>query len=95
MERYSEEERVEGEENGKLGFVKSDGGGMKVKIVLTREELEMLIMELKKSEGKLKLDEILSEIGERGRLEKKISEPWRPSLESIMETPEHHEMDRL
>ncbi|KAK1564313.1 hypothetical protein Q3G72_000411 [Acer saccharum] len=41
-------------------------GGVKVKIVLTREELERLMFQLKNDQGK-KLEEILGEI-ERGRL---------------------------
>ncbi|KAL5747680.1 hypothetical protein ACOSP7_024693 [Xanthoceras sorbifolium] len=95
--RMEEEEQIQGEERRKvLGFVKESDdefvkGGVKVKIVLRREELEWLMLQLKNNEGK-KLEEILEEI-ERGREKEKV-EPWRPSLESIMETPELLEMDR-
>ncbi|KAK2664283.1 hypothetical protein Ddye_002857 [Dipteronia dyeriana] len=109
MERFSEseenmkmeEEQQEGDQTiNKLGFVKeiSDDdelvkGGVKVKIVLTKEELEWLMFQLKNNQGK-KLEEILGEI-ERGRLREKVVEAWKPSLESIMETPEVHDhMDR-
>ncbi|KAK3228057.1 hypothetical protein Dsin_007919 [Dipteronia sinensis] len=108
MERFSESEenmKMEEEQQGdqtrnKFGFVKemSDDdelvkGGVKVKIVLTKEELEWLMFQLKNNQGK-KLEEILGEI-ETGRLREKVVEPWKPSLESIMETPEvHDQMDR-
>ncbi|KAK3228059.1 hypothetical protein Dsin_007921 [Dipteronia sinensis] len=95
MERFSEsgenmkmeEEQQQGDQTrNKLGFVKemSDDdelvkGGVKVK--------------LKNNQGK-KLEEILGEI-KRGRPREKVVEPWKPSLESIMETPEvHDQMDR-
>ncbi|KAK4845019.1 hypothetical protein QYF36_027347 [Acer negundo] len=96
-----EEEQQQGDQTrNKLRFVKemSDDdelvkGGVKVKIVLRKEELEWLMFQLKNNQGK-KLEEILGEI-EKGRLREKVVEAWRPSLESIMETPEVHDhMDR-
>nr|DAD36278.1 TPA_asm: hypothetical protein HUJ06_006918 [Nelumbo nucifera] len=85
-------ERQEDEEL-KAGGVGKEGhigkGGLGVKIVLTREELEWLVSQLKEKGGR-KLGDILGEI-ENGR---RKAGGWKPSLESIMEGPEVHEMDR-
>lgn len=61
---------------------------MRLKIVLTKEELEWLLLQLKFKEGK-NLEDVLGEI-ERSR--GKISCGWKPSLESITESPEIPEM---
>ena len=67
-----------------------------MKVVLTKEELKWLILELnKKGEaGGVRLEEMLEEI-ERGRREQKVEDEmgWKPSLESILEAPELLEMD--
>ncbi|KAF5478097.1 hypothetical protein F2P56_004684 [Juglans regia] len=65
-------------------------GCIRVKIVLTKEELEWFMLQLKDNEGKV-LEDVFREI-ERGRSGK--VEGWKPSLESIMESPEVLEMDR-
>ncbi|KAJ6933749.1 hypothetical protein NC651_008985 [Populus alba x Populus x berolinensis] len=65
------------------------GVSLKVKIVLTKEELEWLTFQLKVNGGR-KLEDVLGEI-ERGRMRVKT---WKPSLESIMETPEGLETER-
>ncbi|KAI5595267.1 hypothetical protein POPTR_003G140100v4 [Populus trichocarpa] len=65
------------------------GASLKVKIVLTKEELEWLTFQLKVNGGR-KLEDVLGEI-ERGRMKVKT---WKPSLESIMETPEGLETER-
>ncbi|OAY56360.1 uncharacterized protein LOC110609917 [Manihot esculenta] len=67
-------------------------GSLKVKIVLTKEELEWLMLQLKVNEGK-KLEDVLQEI-ERERERGKVKS-WKPSLESILESPEGLEMERL
>lgn len=82
QEQHQREEgaaAAEGQKKG--GFSKEDG--LKIKILLTKEELEWLIFELKEKGGK-KLEDVLVEI-ERGRGR---NEGWKPSLESIMESPE-------
>jgi hypothetical protein len=58
--------------------------------VLTKEELEWLLFQLKVNGGK-KLEDVLGEI-ERGRSMK--VKTWKPSLESIMESPEGLENER-
>ncbi|KAL7189078.1 hypothetical protein ACSBR1_038860 [Camellia fascicularis] len=89
-----EHEKQENEENGG-GFVKDDGGfetrSVRIKMVLTKEELEWLVFQLKdERRGNKRLEDVLEEI-ERGR--GKV-EGWKPSLESIMESPEVLEMDK-
>ncbi|CAM8950527.1 unnamed protein product [Rhodiola kirilowii] len=86
-----QEEMQNGKELGEIG--NKDGGIVRVKIVLTKEELQWLMMQLK-SDGELRLENMLEEI-ERGR-KKVVCDigGWKPSLESIMETPEFLEMDR-
>ncbi|XP_071727575.1 uncharacterized protein [Rutidosis leptorrhynchoides] len=66
---------------------------MRVKLVLTKDELEWLLLQLKITKGK-RLEDVLSEI-EKSRMNVKSVGGWKPSLESIMETPEVHlEMNR-
>ncbi|CAN4127223.1 unnamed protein product [Withania somnifera] len=61
---------------------------MRVKVVLTKEELEWLLLQLKFRAGK-NLEQVFEEIG---RNRGKISCGWKPSLESIVESPEVPEM---
>ena len=68
-------------------------GGVQVKIMLTKEELEWLMFQLKGNEGK-KLEDVLQEI-EKERVRGKINGAWKPSLESIKESPEGLEIERL
>lgn len=92
------------------GGGKADGGGggggrVRVKIVLTKEELEQLLIHLGRDSGrkggpKGNLERVLGEI-ERGRRRNGGSGgdavdggPWKPSLDSIMEVPELPEMER-
>ncbi|KAJ7010486.1 hypothetical protein D5086_000813 [Populus alba] len=83
------------QEKKELEFVKESGNfekgsSLKVKIVLTKEELEWLLFQLKVNGGK-KLEDVLGEI-ERGRTMK--AKTWKPSLESIVESPEGLENER-
>ena len=78
-ENEIEEEEKEGEEKKR----------MRIKVVLTRDELQWLILQLNQKEG-VGLDQVLGEI-QRSR--EKVEEGWKPSLESIMEIPEVPEMD--
>ncbi|XP_057975906.1 uncharacterized protein LOC131163336 [Malania oleifera] len=73
------------------GLVKENGfgnEGMRVKAVLTKQELEWLMFQLKGRGGEGKrLEEVLEKI-KRGRAENRVGEAWKPSLESIVEIPE-------
>ncbi|CAN6578916.1 unnamed protein product [Malus baccata var. baccata] len=87
-----EQEDYERENEGR--FVKENilgkDGNIRVKIVLTKEELGWLMLQLKDSGGR-NLEDVLQEI-QKSRA--KAIEGWKPSLESIMECPEVIEMDR-
>uniref|UniRef100_A0A2P2N9Q9 Uncharacterized protein n=1 Tax=Rhizophora mucronata TaxID=61149 RepID=A0A2P2N9Q9_RHIMU len=63
--------------------------GVKIKIVLTKEELEFLTLRLQVN-GEKKIDDVLREI-EEWREKGKV---WKPSLESIAEIPEGLEVER-
>lgn len=65
---------------------------MKVKIVLSREELELLLLQLENINDGMRFQDVLEDL-QKGRLSGK-NQPWKPSLESIMESPECLEMDR-
>ncbi|XP_022136656.1 uncharacterized protein LOC111008308 [Momordica charantia] len=73
-------------------------GGMRIKVVLTKEELEWLMEHINERGGR-NLEDLLEEIQiERGRRSRKVisrealdfntSASWKPSLESIVECPE-------
>ncbi|KAK3016055.1 hypothetical protein RJ639_007542 [Escallonia herrerae] len=88
-----QEQEQEQEEKASGGLAKETGLGrsssLRIKIVLTREELEWLMLQLEENKEK-RLEDALAEI-ERGR--RKVL-GWRPSLESITESPEVFEMER-
>ena len=68
-------------------------GGLKVKVLLTRGELEWLMAQLEEKKEK-KLEDVLVEIGrEREREGDQRVRVWRPSLESIIEIPEAQGFD--
>ncbi|CAL0311393.1 unnamed protein product [Lupinus luteus] len=74
------------------GFVKENGDDdkekknvLRVKVVLTKEELKWLMLQLNNEKEGMKLEQALEEI-ERRR-DQKVNEGWKPSLESIMEAP--------
>ncbi|KAG0484552.1 hypothetical protein HPP92_008631 [Vanilla planifolia] len=77
----SDEEKEAAEE----GSVEKEG--RKVRVVLTRAELEWLTREMQKKNGKMSLADLLAEMAE-GQMR------WRPALESIMEVPEVQSVDR-
>ncbi|KAE9612868.1 hypothetical protein Lal_00027506 [Lupinus albus] len=59
---------------------------LRVKVVLTKEELKWLMLQLNNDKKGMRLEQALEEI-ERGR-DQKVHEGWKPSLESISEAPE-------
>ncbi|XP_048141223.1 uncharacterized protein LOC115740835 [Rhodamnia argentea] len=95
---------------GGVGKIDGGGGGgggrVRVKIVLTREELELLLIQLggdsssRKGGPKSNLEQVLGEIERGRRRNSSVSEAvdvvgsWKPSLDSIMEVPEVNEMER-
>ena len=66
------------------GKSESSGGNKKVriKVVLTKEELEWLMIELRERQGK-KIEDVLEEI-QRSREGSSVG--WKPSLDCIAET---------
>lgn len=80
-QRKIEEEDMEQERELEGDFEEKDS--VKVKIVLTKEELEWLMLQLKVNEGK-NLEDVLLEI----QREREKIKAWKPSLESILEIPE-------
>lgn len=80
-QRKIEEEDMEQEREMEGDFEEKDS--VKVKIVLTKEELEWLMLQLKVNEGK-NLEDVLLEI----QREREKIKAWKPSLESILEIPE-------
>ncbi|KAJ9706178.1 hypothetical protein PVL29_001637 [Vitis rotundifolia] len=94
-ERHEEEEGERNQERQGEEEEKGSGYGVRVKIVLTKEELEWMMFQLKDKGGK-SLEDVLRKI-ERGRSSAAAAEKvegWKPSLESIMESPEVVEMER-
>ncbi|KAI3727727.1 hypothetical protein L6452_16345 [Arctium lappa] len=96
QQQQQEEQQKQGEQEKQEssdGFSKGSSR-MRVKLVLTKDELQWLLGQLKKDEGR-KLEEVLGEI-EKSRLRGESVAKWKPCLESIMESPEvHHQiMDR-
>ncbi|KAL6348945.1 hypothetical protein AAG906_033601 [Vitis piasezkii] len=94
-ERHEAEEEERNQEKQGEEEKKGSGYGVRVKIVLTKEELEWMMFQLKDKGGK-SLEDVLREI-ERGRSSAATAgkvEGWKPSLESIMESPEVVEMER-
>ncbi|CAN6585890.1 unnamed protein product [Malus baccata var. baccata] len=94
QQQQQQHEQEDDERENKDRFVKEQNlgkdGNIRVKIVLSKEELEWLMLQLKDSGGK-NLEDVLQEI-QKSRA--KAIEGWKPSLESIMECPEVIEMDR-
>ncbi|KAK7307903.1 hypothetical protein VNO77_41367 [Canavalia gladiata] len=91
--RQRQQDEDNGEETGKSNrFAKinenEEKNGPRMKIVLTKEELKWLILQLNENGG-MRLEQVLREI-ERGR--QKV-EGWKPSLDSILEAPEMLPMD--
>ncbi|XP_044957678.1 uncharacterized protein LOC123408683 [Hordeum vulgare subsp. vulgare] len=101
-ERVAPEEREEEEELRSIGQVllqeeeeeeeeapaAASAAGMKVKVVLTRAELEWLMAQLKS--GEQRLEDVLRQMGNARDVDDKPprADGWRPRLECILECPE-------
>lgn len=86
VEIKQEEQEQNQEVKGQIEEEKKESG-MRIKIVLSKEELEWLLFELKEKEGK-RLEDMLEEIERVRQKEREKIVGWKPSLESIMEIPE-------
>ncbi|KAJ0989342.1 hypothetical protein J5N97_007698 [Dioscorea zingiberensis] len=76
-----------GEDGDGLDKAKAGAGGvLKVKLVLTRRELEWLMLQLKDKRER-RLHDLVTEMG-RERRESMMVHRWTPNLASIMESPE-------
>ncbi|KAH0467382.1 hypothetical protein IEQ34_004620 [Dendrobium chrysotoxum] len=64
----------------------SDDCARKLTVVLTKPELDWLMLQLEQKPGKMSLEDLLAQMLEES--ERKEEERWRPVLESIMEVPE-------
>ncbi|KAL9242929.1 hypothetical protein vseg_016886 [Gypsophila vaccaria] len=75
--------------------VENNSKGIRVKMVLTKEELQWLMLQLRnRSEsGAARIEDVLAEI-EKARKRVAVDHGWKPSLDSITEIPEVHEMNR-
>ncbi|KAF7109504.1 hypothetical protein CFC21_109750 [Triticum aestivum] len=97
-EREEEEEQLrsigqvllqeEEEEEEEAPASASPAAGMKVKVVLTRAELEWLMAQLKS--GEQRLEDVLRQMGNARADDYKPprADAWRPRLECILECPE-------
>lgn len=92
METHSVMHKEAGEtEQRQHKLVKEDSKGKKgvrVKVVVTKEELQWLILELSQKK-RIGLEQVLQQI-QRSRAK---VEGWRPSLDTILEIPELSDMD--
>lgn len=69
-------------------------GSMRIKIVVTKEELDWVLFQMKSRDGKRQLVDVLGEI-QRSRAQNTTSVNgggWSPCLETIIESP--HQMER-
>ncbi|XP_017697264.1 uncharacterized protein LOC120111730 [Phoenix dactylifera] len=76
---------------GESGVGVGKEGGFKVKILLTRGELEWLMLQMEK--GEKTLEDVLMEMGRERREGAGKAQGWKPSLESIIEVPEVQSFD--
>ncbi|KFK33691.1 hypothetical protein AALP_AA5G047200 [Arabis alpina] len=108
-QREQEEERKIDVRERVKGSFKFDGdddvhGGMKVKLVLTRHELDMFLLQMNRNhDGNLMMSKdvmvelekwIIRTSSSSSLSSSPSSMAWEPSLESIVECPEVQEMDR-
>ncbi|KAL1828117.1 uncharacterized protein LOC108208411 [Daucus carota subsp. sativus] len=93
-----ETEKDRSEDSGE--FVKESRGfeeattKVRIKVVLSKEELEWLVLELENGKNEKSLEDILEEIESSRESYRGKIVSWKPSLESIKESPEVVEMER-
>ncbi|XP_019707258.1 uncharacterized protein [Elaeis guineensis] len=78
---------------GESGVGGGKEGGLKVKVLLTRGELQWLMLQLEEEEKRL--EDVLMEMDRERRRREGAgrAQGWKPSLESIMEVPEVQSSD--
>lgn len=86
-------------DEGPSDFVKESSGfedvtKVRIKVVLSKEELEWLVFELEHHKNERSLEDILEEIETSRESYRGKIVSWKPSLESIKESPEVLEMER-
>ncbi|KAK1382387.1 hypothetical protein POM88_020122 [Heracleum sosnowskyi] len=97
--RKVEDQEAEVDEN-QGDFVKESTSGfqdatkVRIKVVLSKEELEWLVFELENHKNERSLEDILEEIESSRESYRGKIVSWKPSLESIKESPEVLEMER-
>ncbi|RRT59565.1 hypothetical protein GW17_00029848 [Ensete ventricosum] len=74
-------------EKGDGGVTTDQAGGCKVKILLTRKELQWLVLRLKEKREQ-RLEDVLVEMGRKMEKGRGKCKGWKPTLESIVEIPE-------
>ncbi|RWW02906.1 hypothetical protein GW17_00033986 [Ensete ventricosum] len=79
------EEEEEGKQDG--DGVTEKEGSCKVKILLTKKELEWLVLHLKEK-GEQRLEDVLEEMARELGRERGKAKGWQPTLESIVESSE-------
>ncbi|MFS7942009.1 hypothetical protein Hanom_Chr06g00483021 [Helianthus anomalus] len=88
MKRNKKHPQDQKQEPGKLTsdhtLRKDSNSSVRVKVVLTKAELEWLLLQLKKDDKGRTLEQVLGEI-EKSRLTVESVTRWKPCLESIME----------
>ncbi|RWW87429.1 hypothetical protein BHE74_00003750 [Ensete ventricosum] len=92
MERSAASQLEEEEEDMKAGKQDGEGvtekeGSCKVKILLTKKELEWLVLHLKEK-GEQRLEDVLEEMARELGRERGKAKGWQPTLESIVESSE-------
>ncbi|KAJ3701140.1 hypothetical protein LUZ61_004845 [Rhynchospora tenuis] len=85
MEMFASEEEREKRDGVCMA---SEEKGLRVKLLVTKKELEVLVMELKK--GEKGIEDILVEMGEKRdkRKKAKLQNGWKPKLGKIEESHE-------
>ncbi|CAL9138650.1 unnamed protein product [Musa acuminata var. zebrina] len=86
------QEEEEEEEDMEPGKQDGDGisekeGNCRVKILLTKKELEWLVLRLKEK-GEQRLEDVLEEMARELGRERGKAKGWKPTLESIVESSE-------
>ncbi|CAO2819215.1 unnamed protein product [Amaranthus hypochondriacus] len=99
--KEDEKKEKEGISKGNMGVyvknVENNKNGLRVKMVLTKEELQWLIIQLKnREEGDhaKRIEDVLQELGKGRNKVFNGNHSWKPSLDSITEISEVLEINK-